>query len=261
MKDPGLKVVRDGLDIDRKVMAPGDLRGAEWNPNEMTRDEFEMLKEGIKKFGFIDPPTVARVQSEDGSTYYEIVGGHNRVAAACDLGLPSIPVDILQGDKWQEEDIRKFQAVRFNVLHGSMNPEKMMKLYNDMAAKYGKKVTRMLGYASDDGIKKMIKQVSDGLRGSIGPEAAADFESRARKSKTSGDIGRVVSEIMSEHGETVDYNFVIFSWGGKDHIYIAMCERLRDAMKIIMDASRQNVIDINDYLTEAVEDAAARLRN
>lgn len=261
MKKGGLEVVRDTLDIDRKIMSPHDLSGAEWNPNEMTKEEFALLKESIAKVGFIDPPTVARVKKADGDFYYEIVGGHNRVAAACELGLPSIPVDILQGDDWQEEDARKLQAVRFNVLHGNMNPEKMMRLYNEMAKKYGKKATRMLGYANDDGIKKMIKEVSGGIRDSLGPEAAADFESRARKSKTSGDIGKIVSQIMSEHGETVDYNFVIFSWGGKDHVYVAMCERLMVAMKLIMDASKQNVVDINDYLTDAIEDAAARLRN
>jgi len=249
------------MDVARAELDPGELIGADWNPNEMTEAEFSLLKEQITQVGFIDPPTVAAVEAKDGRTYYEIVGGHNRAAAAKALGLKKIPVDVLQGDKWQEEDLRKLQAVRLNVLHGRMNPEKMVSLYNEMVKKYGHEATRMLGYTNEDGIKKMVKQVSDGLRGTMGAEKAADFESRAKTAKTSGDIGRIVSEIMSEHGETVDYNFMIFSWGGKDHVYVAMGPRLKQAMDIIMNACRQNVVDINDLLTDAVEDAAARLRN
>ena len=145
------------LDVERITISPKKLVGAEWNPNEMTADEFALLKKQISEVGFIKTPIVAEVVDDDGKSFYEIVAGHHRVAAAKELGIKKIPVDVLQGEKWQEKDLRKLQNVRMNVLHGNMNPEKMVSLYNEMVEKYGNEATQMLGYATDAGIKKLIR--------------------------------------------------------------------------------------------------------
>lgn len=247
------------LDVERVVMAPSDLVGAEWNPNEMTDEEFALLKSTIKQVGFIDPPTVAEVEREDGSTYYEIVSGHHRAAAAIDLGLKKIPVDVLQGDRWQEEDIRKFQNVRSNVLHGKMNPEKMVAIYNEMAQKYGDRATQMLGYTSDAGLKKMIKQVGADIKKTMSSELADKFEEQAKEARSVGDLDKIIQKMMSEGGDTAKYSFVIFTWGGKEHIYVAMSDKTREAMKRIVRASRSKKVDINEIIEEAITDAARGL--
>lgn len=247
------------LDVERAVMDPNDLVGADWNPNEMTEEEFALLKENILEVGFIDPPTVAHVEASDGSTYHEIVSGHHRAAAAKDLGLSRIPVDVLQGDRWQERDIRKFQNVRANVIHGKMNPEKMVKLYNEMAAKYGDRAVRMFGYTTNDGIQKLIKQVSGDMKKTLSPDMAEEFEKQAKEARTVGDLDKIIQKFMSESGDTAQYSFLVFTWGGKEHIYVAMSDKIREAMKLIVRASRSKKVDINEIIEEAIIDAARGL--
>lgn len=243
----------DGLDIARAVLSPKELVGAEWNPNEMSKEEFGLLCETIEEVGFLDPPTVAEVEDDKGNTFYEIVGGHSRAAAAIEVGLKSIPVDVLVGDKWQEVDLRKFQNMRLNVIHGKMNPEKFVGLYNEMAEKYGQdRVGRMMGYVKDDGIKKMIKEVAKGVKDTLSPELSEKFEEQAREARTVGDIERIIQALFQEHGDSVKYNFMVFTWGGKEHIYVAMSKQVREAMKKIMKVSRNAEIDINEIIGDAI---------
>jgi len=247
------------MDVERITVSPGELVGAEWNPNEMTEEEFALLKKTIKKVGFIDPPTVAHVEREDGSTYYEIVSGHHRAAAAKALGLKRIPVDVLQGDKWQEEDLRKLQNVRSNVLHGKMNPDKMVAIYNEMAKKYGDEAVQLLGYTDDSGLQKLIKQVKGDIKKSMSAELADEFGKQAKEARTVGDLDKIIQRFMSDSGDTAQYSFLVFTWGGKEHIYVAMSDKTREAMKRIVRASRSKKVDINEIIEEAITDAALGL--
>jgi hypothetical protein len=247
------------LDIEREILDPNILVGAEWNPNEMPKAEFDLLKEQISEVGFIDPPTVVQVLDAKGKAFYRILGGHNRVQAAKELGLKQIPVDVLQGDKWKDEDLQKFQTVRLNVLHGKSNPEKMVALYREMVGKYGEKATQMLGWATDTGIKKMIKAVQKDLAKSLPPDLQEQFQEQAKEAKTVGDLEKIIQKLVAEAGETAKFGFVVFSWGGKEHIYVAMSDKTREAMKRIVRASRSKKVDINELIEEAVVDAARNL--
>lgn len=249
------------LDIERAVLDPNELVGAEWNPNEMEKAEFNLLKEQIEEVGFIDPPTVVLVENAKGKTFYRILGGHNRVQAAKELGLKQIPVDVLQGDKWKDEDLQKFQTVRLNVLHGKSNPEKMVALYNEMAGKYGEKATRMLGWATDTAIKKMVQSLQKDLAKTLPPDLQEQFQEKAKEAKTIGDLEKIIQNLVAEAGETAKYGFVVFSWGGKEHVYVAMSDKTREAMKRITRASRSKKVDINELIEEAVVDAARNLES
>lgn len=247
------------MDIKRIEIDPNVLIGSDWNPNEMAEAEFDLLKEQINDVGFIDPPTVVEVTNDEGKSFYRIIGGHHRVAAAKSLKLKKIPVDVLQGEKWKDADLQKMQVVRLNVLHGKMNPEKMVALYNEMAEKYGDSVTRMLGYTTDHGLKKMIQQVQGDLTKALPPDLAAKFQEQSKEAKTVGDLEKIIQKLMTESSETAKFGFVVFSWGGKEHIYVSMTEKTREALKKIIRASRSNKVDINEILEEAITDAARDL--
>jgi hypothetical protein len=254
-----MRAAEKALDISRMELDPNVLIGAEWNPNEMAVEDFNLLKEQISEIGFIDPPTVVEVEDSDGKQFYRIIGGHHRVAAAKELNLRKIPVDVLQGDRWKDEDLQKLQTVRLNVLHGKINPEKMVTLYNEMAGKYGDSVTRMLGYASDAGLKKMIKQVQGDLAKTLEPELAKQFQEQAKEAKTIGDLEKIIQRLMADSGGTAKHGFVVFSWGGKEHIYVAMSDKTREGMKRIIRASRDKKVDINEIIEEAIVDASRGL--
>ena len=250
---------KSDMDIVRAEVDPNILVGADWNPNEMEQAEFMLLKEQIVEVGFIDPPTVAEVEDAKGKSFYRIIGGHNRVAAAKELGLKKIPVDVLQGEKWKDEDLQKLQTVRLNVLHGKTNPEKMVALYNEMATKYGASVTKMLGYTTDHGLKKKIKAVQGDLAKTLPPDLQEQFKEQAKEAKTITDLEKIIKRLMEESGDSAKHGFVVFSWGGKEHIYVSMSDKTREAMKRIVRASRDKKVDVNEIIEEAVVDAARGL--
>src|SRR5438552_2142849 len=203
-------------DIRREEVDVEDLVFNPENPNEMTKKELELLKKSIQEVGFIDPPQV--IQMDSGKFF--VVGGEHRARAAMDLQYKTIPVDVLQGDKWQDQDLIKFVTVRMNVLHGKMNPEKFLKIYNQVVNKYGKEeVAQYMGYTSQDGIKNLIGVMAKGMKESLSPEMAEEFEQEAKQAKTVADLNNIVQKLMSEYGDTLKYSFMILSWGGRLHTY------------------------------------------
>lgn len=243
-------------DIVRIDIDPTKLVTHDWNPNQMSDKEFALLKENISSVGFIDPVTV--VQQDDGT--YALLGGEHRAKAAIELKLETIPADVVQSDKLKQEDERKFQNVRLNVIHGQMNPEKMLSLYNEMAKKYGNdKVARLMGYTSDAGIKKIIKNVADEMKSSLPPEMVKEFEEKAKAARTMADLDKIIKHIFETHGDSVKYNFLIFAWGGTEHIYVAMNKKVHQAMKKVMAKSKSGEIDINELIGDAIEYAASTM--
>lgn len=257
--DGETEVEEDDLDIERVVVSPDLLVESEWNPNEMDPEDFELLKEEISEVGFIDPITVVDLGVGDDKRY-RVIGGAHRLAAARQLGIEKVPVDVLQGEIWADTDLQKFQCVRLNVLHGRLKPEKFVKLYNEMAEKYGQEqVGRMMGYTNEDGIRKMIRDVAKGMKESLSPEAAEKFQERAKKAQTVNDLERIIQDLFEEHGDTVEYNFMVFAWGGREHIYVAMSKRMHSAMKQLMKAAKKQEVDINELLADYIELAAQAL--
>jgi hypothetical protein len=248
------KIVGD--DVIRRLMIPVEkFRPAEYNPNMMNDEEMNLLVETIQDVGFIDPVTA--VELEDGT--FGIIGGEHRWKAACRLNLKEIPADVLQGERWKDEDLRKLQNVRLNVIHGKMDPEKMLKLYNEMASKYGEKAVRLLGYTSDAGLKKIVKNVAKEMRNSLPPEMAKEFEEKAKEARTVNDLERIIQHLFQEHGDSLQFNYMAFAWGGKEHVYIAMSKKVHEAMKKIMSLSRKVAVDINEMIGDAIVDIAEAL--
>ena len=77
---------------------------AEYNPRQLTKDQYQNLKDSITRFGLVDPMIV--------NTHKErkniLVGGHQRVKVAKDLGFEEVPcVEVkLTPDKEKELNIR-----------------------------------------------------------------------------------------------------------------------------------------------------------
>lgn len=250
----------DREDVKRLWLSPDDLVPNNWNPNEMGKKEYDLLKDRITKVGFVQSINAVEVSKDDGSKEYRIIGGQHRWKAAKDLGLRKIPVDVPSRDIWNDEDLQKFQTMSLQVLHGNINPEKFVKLYNEMIEKYNKDaVTKMMGYTKDDAIKKMVNQVSKGMEQSLPSEMQEEFKKKAKEAKTVSDLERIIRNMFDEYGDTMNYNYMVFSWGGKEHVYIAMSKKTRNAVNKIMKYSKSDEVDINELISDALESAAKSL--
>ena len=87
--------------IPRKI---DELVSAEYNPRQMTTEQRKSLTDSIKRFGLVDPILV-NINPERKNI---IVGGHQRVTIAKELGIAEVPtVEIdLTPDKERELNIR-----------------------------------------------------------------------------------------------------------------------------------------------------------
>ena len=104
-----------------KFVDPELLKSAAYNPRQISREELNKLIKSIKQFGFVDP---ALVRKQDNM----IVGGHQRVKAAQELGLKEIPVvylDITENDA-------KLLNVALNKISGDWDEDKLTELLAEL---------------------------------------------------------------------------------------------------------------------------------
>ena len=61
---------------------------AEYNPRQLTKDQYKHLKDSIERFGLVDPIIVNKNKERKNI----IVGGHQRVKVAKDMKIKKVPV-------------------------------------------------------------------------------------------------------------------------------------------------------------------------
>jgi len=83
---------------------PNELIMAEYNPRQLTKDQHSQLKDSIKRFGLVDPLIVNKNKERKNI----LVGGHQRLRIAKELGIDKIPcVEVdLNIDQEKELNIR-----------------------------------------------------------------------------------------------------------------------------------------------------------
>ena len=87
--------------IIRKI---DELIFAEYNPRQLTKDQYKNLKDSITRFGIVDPIIINKHPERDNV----IIGGHQRCRVAKDLGhkeIPCVELD-LNPDKEKELNVR-----------------------------------------------------------------------------------------------------------------------------------------------------------
>ena len=70
--------------VERKIK---DLIRAEYNPRELTKDQYNQLKDSLLRFGVVDPVIVNKHPDRDNI----IIGGHQRSKVWEDMGNSTIP--------------------------------------------------------------------------------------------------------------------------------------------------------------------------
>ena len=77
-------------------MSPAELIPADYNPRRIERHQLAALKNSLTRWGFVEPVIL-------NETTGRIVGGHQRVRAALELALETVPVVKVQLDETQEK--------------------------------------------------------------------------------------------------------------------------------------------------------------
>ena len=234
-----------------EMLDPGLLDVNPWNPNTMDQDDFNRLVREIDEVGFIAPVQVIPV---DGGRY-RIIGGEHRVAAANDLHLKEVPAMVLDGPRWQDEELQQLVTVRLNALTGKVNPEKMAVLYNKMAKKYGEDALQNLfAYTDQHAWDKLVSGIKRGLsKAALPKEKQKEFAEKAKEAKTLQDLERILNELWSSYGDTVQLSFMVFTYGKREHFYVAMDSKTRKAVKRIGEHCKGHAKDINKVIGPALQ--------
>lgn len=98
--------------VSTTLVNVADLHEPAVNPNSLEPDKYEVLKQAIEAYGFLQPVLVRK-----DSTGYVIVDGVHRVRAARELGMVAVPAVVNEMD---EASARVVQ-VGMNRLRGELN--------------------------------------------------------------------------------------------------------------------------------------------
>ncbi|EJY7265063.1 ParB N-terminal domain-containing protein [Enterococcus faecalis] len=105
-------------------MKLSELRYAEYNPRvDLTpgMQEYEKLKQSILEFGFVDPPIFNKRTGN-------LVGGHQRVSVAKDLGIDEIEVSIVELPIEKEKALN----IALNKISGQWDEDKLVELLEEL---------------------------------------------------------------------------------------------------------------------------------
>ena len=78
-----------------------DLKAAEYNPRQMTKLQHDHLKESIERFGLVDPIIV----NDNEARKNIVIGGHQRLRIAQELGFTTVPVVYKNLDEAMEREL------------------------------------------------------------------------------------------------------------------------------------------------------------
>ena len=189
------------------------LRKNDRNPNEQDERTFNALCQSILEEGWVEPMATV-VPAEDGM--FDIVGGHHRYDATLVLGIEKGPCWVLDPAKF-DRDRQNWTMVKVNILKGKLNPSKFTALYTDMVKVYGAEVLQaQMGFTSEDAFKSLYQDI----RRNLPPELAKALDGQKDEIKTIDDLSLVLNRLFREHGETLPSNMMVFSFGGKDVLWI-----------------------------------------
>lgn len=249
----------DGVGIELASVPIGDLEPSPFNPNAMDEQTFNRLADELEDVGFIDPIQV--IPWHDGASWTEgkfrIIGGEHRFRAAQILGFNAVPAVLLTDERWHSEDRQKFVTVRLNALHGKIDPHKFLELYEDVAKRHEKEeLQAMFGVTDDAAWKEYLKQVRKDLKGGGADKNQLDkFDKESKELKTIDDLSALLNRIFNEVGDQLEQNFMIFTYGAKQHIYCAIDPKhFRKLQRVLGDLNGRNA----QPLFERMVDFAAR---
>lgn len=232
------------IDID-------DIVPNEWNVNEMKQDMFNRLVKEIKEIGFIEPIQVVKIDNDK----YRIIGGEHRYHACKYLGYDKIPCIVLLGDRFVGEDVQKFISVRLNVIKGKINPEKFVKLYDEFVDKYGaENVQELLGIVDSNEYNKLLKQIGRGLiESGMSKESVKEFENKSSDIKNLDEIGNLINDIMIKYGNTLENDFIVFNYGGKNIYWFKIDKKCKKTLDFICKQAVDDKEKIGRYIQEIFE--------
>lgn len=224
-----------------RLMVPVDqLEAQDVNPNEMSEEQFNLLYDNVEKMGVTDPVLVRPKRQEEITkarpAKYKIVGGYHRWEVAKLHGMDEVPVTVITDPDF-DEDMEKFQIVRHNIIRGKMNPKKFLTLYESLSQKYtDAAAAEMFGFAEEEEFRRLVHATALALPN----EMKAQFKEASKELKTIDDLTVLLHRLFSSYGDTLPFGFMIFDFGGSDHVWVRMFPKQKQHLTQVAEYCREH---------------------
>jgi len=144
-----------------------ELISAEYNPRQMTQEQHRSLTDSIKRFGLVDPILV-NIHPERKDI---IIGGHQRVTIAKELGIANVPTVEIELTPEKERELN----VRLNRNTGEWDWDALANNFDmEQLSEWGFEENQLVGFSNidytildDDDIDNEIDGLEDGTRKAI----------------------------------------------------------------------------------------------
>lgn len=236
--------------ISEQVLIPIDkIRPSPRNPREMSATKFNYLVKNIEENGFNDPILVASGIWENGEIknegeIYEVIDGNHRLKAAKLLGLTHLPCLIFPRRLTPIQ--RDYMGVRYNSLHNSgyVN-DKFTEIVNDLLKEFKDREEVINLFMQD---RSEFERYYNDVRSSLPDEIKEKLPKTAEEIKTIDDLASILNRIFTEYGDTLDYNFMIFDYGGKNNLWVRCDKELWQLVSRLADDCKRDKKDINSEM-------------
>jgi len=203
-----------------KMLPIDDVVPNEWNPSEMSEDLFNFLVDNLNELGMAQPILVTPIKGSDGTPTgkYRIIDGEQRYQGLkLFTDATEIPC-IIKEDI--DETKQRFQTVRMNRLRGQLNKKKFQVLVQELLDMgYSiPDIEHNMAFPEPREFESLVEDVSAGLEGKIKKE----FDAIKHEIKSVEDLTRILNKLFSKYGDSLDYNYMIFDFGGKQHLWVRL---------------------------------------
>ncbi|MAS82755.1 MAG: hypothetical protein CMF45_08700 [Legionellales bacterium] len=110
------------MKYEQKDIATNELKEADYNPRQITANDFDALKDSIRKFGMAEPLVVNSHEERKNV----VIGGHQRLRACRDLDIESIPCFVVSLPLEEEQELN----IRLNRNQGSFDYDVLANLFD-----------------------------------------------------------------------------------------------------------------------------------
>ena len=127
---------------------------AEYNPRQLTKEQYKHLKDSIERFGLVDPIIVNKNKDRKNI----IVGGHQRVKVAKDMKIEIVPVLEIDLTYDKERELN----IRLNANTGEWDTDILANMFDmDELKEWGFAEKELLGSVIEDDsyTKKIISPI------------------------------------------------------------------------------------------------------
>jgi hypothetical protein len=215
------------------------------NVNKMDDVTFNDLVEKIVTNGFDQP---IKLWWNERLEKYEVVKGNHRFQAGTYLDYKTIPAVIAsyEGATFEEQrDNMLADAMSDNILKGNIDPELFTQQWQKLTKQYGVEATlKKMNITTMDQLKGLVREI----RKQLPDELKKRLDESKKEIKTIEDLSRVLNEMFATYGDTLSQHFMVFSYGGKEHIWIETDAELWATVQLLVETHKESKEDLAQTL-------------